>query len=33
MTTLTLPAALPPVSSLESYIQAVNAIPRKATSA
>ena len=27
MTTLTLPAALPPVSSLESYIQAVNAIP------
>jgi RNA polymerase sigma-32 factor len=27
MTTMTLPATLPPVSSLESYIQAVNAIP------
>jgi hypothetical protein len=25
--TMTLPATLPPVSSLESYIQAVNAIP------
>jgi len=25
--TVTLPATLPPVSSLESYIQAVNAIP------
>ena len=25
--TMTLPAALPPVSSLESYIQAVNAVP------
>ena len=25
--TMTLPAALPPISSLESYIQAVNAIP------
>src|SRR5512140_1890581 len=27
MTTLTLPATLPPVSSLEAYVQAVNAIP------
>ena len=27
MTTMTLPATLPPVSSLESYVQAVNAIP------
>ena len=27
MTSMTLPAALPPVSSLESYVQAVNAIP------
>src|SRR5687767_10970177 len=27
MTSMTLPATLPPVSSLESYVQAVNAIP------
>ncbi|HXZ50125.1 MAG TPA: RNA polymerase sigma factor RpoH [Usitatibacter sp.] len=27
MTTLTLPATLPPVSSLEMYVQAVNAVP------
>ena len=27
MTTMTLPATLPPISSLESYVQAVNAIP------
>ena len=27
MTTMTLPVTLPPVSSLESYIQAVNAVP------
>src|SRR6186713_105363 len=27
MTTMTLPAALPPVSSIESYVSAVNAIP------
>jgi RNA polymerase sigma-32 factor len=27
MTSMTFPAALPPVSSLESYVQAVNAIP------
>ena len=27
MTTMTLPATLPPVSSLESYVSAVNAIP------
>jgi RNA polymerase sigma-32 factor len=27
MTTMTLPATLPPVSSLESYISAVNAVP------
>jgi RNA polymerase sigma-32 factor len=27
MTTMTLPATLPPVSSLESYVQAVNVIP------
>jgi len=27
MTTMTLPTTLPPVSSLESYIQAVNAVP------
>jgi RNA polymerase sigma-32 factor len=27
MTTMTLPATLPPVSSIESYVQAVNAIP------
>src|SRR5262245_11287309 len=27
MTTMTLPATLPPVSSLEAYIQAANAIP------
>jgi RNA polymerase sigma-32 factor len=27
MTTMTLPATLPPVSSMESYVQAVNAIP------
>ena len=27
MTTITLPATLPPISSLESYVQAVNAIP------
>jgi len=27
MTTLTLPATLPPVSSLEAYVQAANAIP------
>ena len=27
MTTMTLPATLPPVSSIEAYVQAVNAIP------